>query len=412
MDAPGRLLGTTTDPNYQANKYAQMGQIIGLAMQAFRQRQEKRKSRELAEIELFLNQAGKNPDLATTWGPKLKAYEGTLPGISAIVDSLANRQQRAADIEAGGAAFMDRTQAIEDGLKRAGEAVLGMPDTEMIAGIPVPSLSKMAGQQFLASQSPEQAPMLAVAQMPVRQRYAAQAWANQNKVPFPELPVGYRPDPTRMPADVQALMAASATNDPSAVKDGVLQLIGLAPRPGVMGEKTHSTDEDIRLAEEKHENSRELQGGRFAESEQGRRAREAEEARRHANRLSEISARAAGGGKKKGGGLAGELVAVAETGVKDYDERFKLTMRGESVGEDGGAVPTKKAFVKKNGTRPKALPPAYARRIEAKLDQWVKSGAVPKDLCDEVGVQVVGEYQALTARGKTPEQALLEALKE
>lgn len=418
-----------TDPNWQANQTAQLGQILGLATAAFRKRQQDTQDQDLSFVQLFLKNAAADPELAAgPYGEQIKKQYGSkFPSIVPLVDSLANVGQRTTEMTTAHRKWLDAANSIHAENQERTALLDSLPDTMPSINGPVPNVFRDAAAQQVAAIQPDEVYKQAAAKLKPSDAYAAQAWAQLNKQAFPDLTMDPQGDArqrnSRFPADIQATMAAAGQTDPRKMEGDIRQLVHLAPLQGHLAETTQRTDEQIREMGARREDAlAELEAkGKQEKALEGLRHsnRLAQEKQQHGFRLGELAAQGArqaahdalayGDAGSADVPLADQLSGWNDQTIKDYDARLKQATSGEGVAS-GGASAAKAAFLADNGSRPARIAPPQAKQIDTETAALSKWGIVDPADRSSSALQVLATTHALTARGIGTNSAISNSL--
>lgn len=425
--ALGPVIATYQDPNYRADQNAKLAAMIGGLAAAFKRRRDEKRQRNDAALAQFLQFASKDPELAAGgYGEAIKKrLASDNPEVAPLVDALANRGKLAQSMKEGYDAWLQEADRMWTAVQDSRDHAAAQPDTIPSWHGPIPNVAKGAVLQQIDQFQPDQIFFEAAKKLPPSKRAAAQAYAKAHEQPFPALPMGYQVDLSKLPANVQAEMAARGTTDPTQVADEVEQLLNLKARRGVTEEKTHLTNEDIREAEAKSKLAKEelgLKGEQALKMEnlgfQHNVAEEnlkhghdlSEDASRYAHTMSEIAARDAASGHTASDQktLAGKLQKWQNESVMEYDNRLRA-----AVVDAGGSkehAKAKKEFLAGEGMRPRKLTTPQAKQVEADLSVL---GISPDD-AESAAMRIASRYNAITSRDskKDPTAALNEATLE
>lgn len=409
-----RILATYQDPNWRAQQNQNAGALLALAVQTFQRRREERKQKDLAAVQQFLDFASKNPELAAgPYGAAVKQkYGAQFPELAPMVDSLAQRGQRLNEMESAGQQWLQTADQMAQAHEREKQLWDSQADTIPTGGGPmpaIPNVAKLVKQAELAAYDPNQVYLHAAESLKPSERYAAQAWAKSHQSAFPDLSMGWTPDPGKMSPEIQALAAAFGTSDLTKLRPQVEQLLNLAPREGIQQEITYRTNEGVREKRaDVDENIREAtakQGLDIGEAEKKSKLSVSEENLRHAHHvnevavghsasMAEIAARHADdGAASKDKPLSSRLLSWQKESVGEYDKRLKVALEGAP---EGAKIKAKKEFIAKEGLRPREMSPPLAKQVESELAGLEQMGLIDPQEKEAVALRVAGRFNALT----------------
>lgn len=430
MPQLGPVIATySNEPDYKARQSAQLGQLLGAFASSLRRRHDERKQREDAEVNQFLDYAAKDPSaVSPDYASYIKTKYKDRPELLAVVDAIGNRGQLARDMEGSYKSWQQKADEIWGRLQESRAHADAMPDSLPSWYGPMANTAKKAVQGHLASYDEDSIYQEAAKSMSPSEREKAMTYAHLNKRGFPEISMGYEVDPSQLTEAARTLMAAAGTTDATKVADQIRQTLNVAPRQGLLAEKTHLADEDIREATEKGVVERDTDAAKAVLNEKAERLRQtgvaglenlrhghdvSEEAQKHGNTLSEIAAREAGSGKAtKNETLAAKIQRWQNTSVTEYDKRMHAAV--VDAGGQQEHAKAKKAFLGAEGARPRTLNQVQSKQIEQDVTTLKGAGLVADGEEESLALRIAGHYNSITARynTKSPTEALNQAVLE
>jgi hypothetical protein len=417
-----RVLASYETPGYREQQAQTLGNVIGMAVQAYRRRQDEKRAQDLAAINQFLDLAAKRPEMAAgQYGQEiLKRYGQRYPEIVPLVGALSEPGKRIQEMEGAGKKWLSKADELWNEINARKTEIANQDSWVPGAwGVPYPNVAKMKAMAEMSNVDPNQVYLGAAQKLKPSERYAAQGWAKSQQGEFPDIGMGWIADPSKMPPELQALMGVEGTSDPTRVRDDWRALRGLAPRTGVQEETTFRTDEALREMREREKELRkthaEASDLRVREEKLRHGHNIDEEAAKHAHVMAQVAARQADDGDADSSkALSAKVLKWQGGSLTEYDNRLKTTLSGEPGGEKGTQSKIKKAFLDANGMRPRRLNPAQGKQIERETAALVKAGIVAPEEAESFALLAASRFNAISAREprKETQAALNQALME
>jgi hypothetical protein len=416
------LLGTTTsDPDFYSRKIGALGDTMRGFIGVMEQRKAKKQEKQKQEIETFLAAASANPELASTWGQDLKTRLGKdNPELAPLVDLLANRHQKLAEVDQAGQAWTGGWDKIDQDYRAKQAAAQAMPDQMAIpnpfGGIfaEIPNPQKQTAQQELAARDPQQFGLEALGQLTPSQRLAAQVWAKSKGYEMPKAPSQFDPYGDDLPEWARMGYAVQQGKVGGELADAWRYDRELQSSPA--DQEYRQFQENTATVKDKNERERLTQQHnqnleKLTETERLAKLRQ----ERHFSGMAGLenlrasnNPRAAAAAPSDIGGKGGinwkSFQAEHKAVVEDFDSR-----RRTHLGLEADATKKDRAneeFVKNNGRRPAPLTESYARRMQKTLKEKVAAGEVSEADATAEMSRMVQEWTSLTSHGATPEAAI------
>jgi hypothetical protein len=421
------VLGTApSDPNFYSRKAAQGAETLQMIVSAMKEKEERKRQQEMAEINRFFTMAQDMPELADTWGADIaKKYGEKYPGVAPTVQAYQQRGQLAGQVKKAGESWMQAMQDLEAGYAARQTAFSELPDTIDMPGamgpVPAPNPHKVAMEQEIAAANPAMFPLMAMQKLKPMDRMRAKVWAKSQGIELPSDPDLFGDDLT---ADQKAVLLTQMgwlTGESAEAARVAAQLKLSKPD---QEKQTFSKNE--REARERHDVA-ERKAREQATEEQTKltdrltRERQAIETRdqkgvalyKSGLRVDEDED---GEGRKSSAITSKGVLEDANAPVKDYDARMKAAAQdaaaGSSSGKEKARAAARKKFIEENGPRPVVIPETHARIIAKKAAIAAKKSGYPDETQALAIEGLINNYRDLIASGKKPAEALVEIFRE
>ena len=421
------LLGTSSNAtgSFYADKARQTSQALAIFADRLREKQERKRQQEMAEINRFVERASSMPELADTWGADISnRYGSKYPEVAPMVEAIKKRNEIAKFVPAAGEKWLSEWQGLEQSHAQRGQDIQGMPDAVPMGyggatpfgGFQLPNFEKQQAQEEYGQVDPAYLPAMAAEKLSPKERLAAGVFAKQYNYDIPSKTAF---DPFKqLPGDVAGVLAAQRGYLTGETAEAARVAGKMRSSPAAVEARAFSREER-EARETSREDDREA---RTADAERARIANDklvrgrlayqdslsrARESRRVANDRSLIEFRE---------GFASDpdalnwkdLASDSEKAQRDYDTELSQTLKGVSTGKKASEAKT--AFIRERGTRPKALSATDARRIANEAKRRVKAGEIePEAVLDEAEA-ISADYMARTSAGMAPEKAIKSAI--
>lgn len=396
------------DPYHRHRQLERLGEGLSLFMQVRQQKQAERDRERQQALSRFFELAEKMPEVAAQAGPDIvRRYGKDVPELQGMVDWLQNQGKVRQRLQSAGERYLQTA----DQLAQRNEARATTPGQGPLAGIsPFANAPQLANVPSAATAPGQPGSDLAFVEaartLSPSDRQAAELWAKQEGVPFPER---FQPSPFDPYEDLtqkgRGLLAAQRGEVTGEVAEGQRIQAGL-PGFETAGQKLQREMEAKRDARARE--LADLRDRRTAAGQEIQRRKVSVQERR------EERLRAGGSAAVKPRELAGEVKSSL------LDSQKLMTPSKDEKGEAVALGPkaqgaTGKAAVRRPTFRP--MNDAQAARLASTITRDAvqrakKSGADPYDLAFTATESAFNVYTDLVLRGIAPRDAVLILLGE
>lgn len=221
------------DPYFYQQKAQQLGQSIGILLNALADRRQRREEREARELETTIRMMEQYPETAGKLAPVVRQRYGDRPDISALLDVFENRNRLRTDAEG---AYTDYMRSVDAEDRRLGELQTVASGPNLLPGpLPIPNIPAIRAGVELMTMTPETPYMNAAFALSPSQLEQAHLGA---KVLGMTPPPAIMTDPSRLPDSVYAGYVYD--NLPGAAKEIVDNKLRELTSPEDRAERDHA----------------------------------------------------------------------------------------------------------------------------------------------------------------------------